>query len=265
MKVMKSGKDNRVIGNIVFDIKSDDVLTDQGKERFRKIFKMLTKEFVDMQYDRGQELIDFAKEKDLEFDDYILFPHKKGTALIRVGYYSRSKSKPDISPAIFFDSHDFLTGGTFSTGLFSDVHIIIEEGKNVFLYTRDIIPIHNLYLLWVMERLEKAYLDNNFEIKEVTFDSSYDRKRYELFNSLIPELNVALSINKSVRIDSLKIEEEGKELTMREYLIKNRIFKYINSDIEIVKACLLFGKPYNQVKKYVEKNGYCRNSFFAAI
>lgn len=253
MEIFYSERNEKSIHTINTTIKSEDVR--KNRERFNKILKMLSKEFIRMEYDKGQELLDFAKENNLEFSGYTLFPHKKGTALINIGHWG----KLEVKPAIFLQCYDFNKGGTFHTGHFSDIDFIVSSHfPYLFISTIDTLPIHNLYLVWIAKRLEEVFYDKSFEVKDVEYGYFLPQEDIDLFNTLLPEINEVMNRNAHIRIDQIIVKDIvlGKEIecNFKEYIINNNISKYDTYN-DAIKMCLKFGKPYETIRKHIKKYG----------
>lgn len=246
--------EGRYISSIKTNIKSKYIL--DRKFRFHNLLKKISEEFIEEQFYNGDKLLEYAKEKNIEVGDrYILLPHNKGNALVILSHYAIRGSKTiiQVKPFITVSTSNFINGWTYDTGSFSDVYCITDGyGLDTILFScRDTLIEHNLYIVWVLERFEKEFL------KEV--DSENDRLQGpilynpytdELFNELIPQIENSLNVNKSINIDRLTID--GKSL--KEYMKENKIFRYTNSDQDIFKICLKLGKPYKQVRSYIEKH-----------
>lgn len=259
MKLFFSNKNTRVIDTIVTNIKSEDILN--NKTRANKLLKMFSYEFLNMQYSNGIELLNFAKENNIpmtERDNYVLFNHSKGSAMINV-YLSYDMQ---ISPAIFYKTNNFINeGGYFSTGNFSDVDFVASSNTNFFfVVTTDTLPIHNLYLVWVIDKLEKTFYDDKFEIKDVDYSMSLSNYHKNLFDSLYDEIIKSTMRNKEKRIDSLVIKEliDGQEveMTVKQYIKYYTIYRNFCTNNTLLKMCIKYGKPYAHMKAYIRKYGF---------
>lgn len=250
MKVLYDEK-YKVIDYIKTEIPAVEVTN--NLDRLNALMVKLTNEFYDLELYNANKLIEYAKEKNIYLgNDYLLFKHSSGTAMLRAYSFGLKKEngyKTEINPAITISTGKFSTGWTFDTGLFADVYTVFERYEYFSISTRDTVPIHNLYLHWVMEKLEEQFLDKSIH---AGVDDTFYRDYKRLFDKLKPiciELDDYITRNKSLRIDGL-IENE---ISVKDYIKTNIRYKHVHSEIDVFKCCMIYGKPYDQVKKYINK------------
>lgn len=250
----KFENNTKVISCIKLNIKSMDIKN--NFEKYQKMMIQFTKDFLDEQFYNGDKLLEYAKKKNIEIgDSFIILKHDKGTALVNICSYS-TLSNVEVSAAINIDiCSNFLNGFSFNRGSFSDVYCILKN-EYIWFDCRDILIMHNLFLVWVFEKLEENfYTDYKFDIifKQSCNDQiyfyflDYDRNLFRKLNNLVKQ---KINVNKSIKINTLKVDG----LTILEYCKKNDMHRYLHLENDIFKICLLYGKPYKQVKKYIEKN-----------
>lgn len=245
---MKINFEHGCVSSIVTNISKKDVL--KRPVRFHNLMNKLTKEFVLEQLYNADRLIEFAKNKNIEIgDDFLLVNHESGIAMVNL---FKGCSDLTVNPSVSVYTNNFIHGWTFSTGHFSDVYVsfIYFGGENLWFHTRDTLLIHNLYLVWVLEKLEEQLLDDidkEGDVLELVYDNSNCR---DIIENIKNEILKTSEINKSKRINTLIVDGESVE----DYIRKNIKYRLICSDNEIFKICTKYGKPYSQVKKYLIKD-----------
>lgn len=247
------------VSSIITNIKSQDIMTKEGKNRYQNLMKFFSEKFVlDLEYNHGNELVEDAKKRGIDLSSAILIPHKTGTALCFGGYYFNRAS---FTPYINFDCHNFLAGWTFSTGHFADVTIYADNAFNGYLscVTTDCLPEHGFFLIWLFGQLEDTFYDNNFKTPEyekklnwcnqlaVEFERHEYEKQYQSLTDIYEDL---VSENKSRRVDRLSVNG----ITVIDYIKNHKIYKYAHSSNEIFNMSLFFKKPYEQLHKYLERS-----------
>lgn len=248
MEIFKSEKTG-VIDFIRTNISFDSFKNNTKK--FNSLMNKLTDEFLKMQLYNGEELLEYGKKNDIyDCSNHLLFKHSKGTALIRVLSFGITKDNgysTSVSPEISISTTNFLRGFSFNTGLFADVYLTGEYTGFLSFSTRDTIDIHNLYLHWVISKLEEQ-----FDSFEGTYEHPIHRdvfKILELTNPICLEFDECITKNKSKRIDLLVVD--GK--SVKEYIKEHIKYKYVHSEADIYKCCMIYKKPYNQIKSYLDK------------
>ena len=80
---MRINYDNKGrVSSIITDIKSKDILTKKGKERYQNMIKFFSENFImEKEYYEGDKLVEEAKNKGIDLSSAILIPHKDGVAL----------------------------------------------------------------------------------------------------------------------------------------------------------------------------------------
>lgn len=255
---VKKGNNNRILC-ISFDIKDAYYLKQdsQEKRRFTSMMHHFIEQFINMQKNNALDLVQYAEHYGCDISSGILIAHTKGMALCNISSYLKNKAAIRITPFISLSSGNLMNGFEFSRGM-SDVDIIIKDNEIEFHCT-DILLEHELFLMWIAEKMEHHWTDKSFYPKAPVWTDHNGREIVAYFNtederkfeSLIPLVSYQMSLNSSKRIETLTV----KNLTVKEYIHKNSLYKFCNSDNDIFKACLWFGKPYSQMRKYIEKNG----------
>lgn len=223
----------------------------KDKERFLQLLNVLADEFIKMELYEGDKLLKYGEDNDIyNGNSHLLFKHSNGTALIRAlsfGYKKENGYRTEISPAVKVSSPT-SSGWVFDTGAFADVYFLDGLHGELSLRTRDTLKIHNLFLHWVISELEKRFNDYklNDEYKPLNNDVL---AIYELTKPICLEFDEYISRNKSKRIDTLIVDD----VHIHSYIKDNIKYRYITSEEDIYKCAMIYGKPYNQIKKYLEK------------
>lgn len=241
---MKINKEYGVITSIKTNIKNEDI--QKNVERFKKLMSYLTQEFSKEQFYNGDKLLSYAKEKELEIgDDFIVFPHNEGVALINVANYYGNQI--DITPAISISTCNFVSGWTFERGPMSDVYVHAgHKEENLWIQGRDTMITHNLFMFWIMEKLEEYFYNDEIKLDDVR--EVNDRMvEILLFKKLVPEFEKEINLNSSKRINTLVVDG----LSVKDYVKKNDIKSVLCTENDIFKICYLFKKPKKQVKQYI--------------
>ena len=257
---MRINYDNKGrVSSIITDIKSKDILTKKGKERYQNMIKFFSENFImEKEYYEGDKLVEEAKNKGIDLSSAILIPHKDGVALCFGGYYNHNAR---FTPYINYDCHNFFAGWTFSIGCFADVTIYIDNyyfDGNLACVTKDCLPAHDFFLIWLFEQMEKYFYDKKFSVPSyekklnwqnqlmIEFEQFDYEKKYkgltEVYNQLVSE-------NRKKRVDTLKVNG----ITVKDYIKNNRIYRYAHSCNEIFRMARYFKKPYEQIHNYLEK------------
>lgn len=253
-------KNGRVdtISAIKTNIRSKDVQTKEGKLRYENMMKYFSEKFIlEMEYNKGDELIKEAAKKGIDLSSAVLIPHTDGVALCFGGYYSNGAT---FSPYINFDCHNFLSGWTFTTGHFADVTIYADYAFDGYLscVTTDCLPEHGFFLLWLFEQVENHFYDDSFKVPNYEKTLNWCNKLAVEFNRMdgdnkfqgLKEVYETLvSANQRKRVDTLKVNG----ISVKDYIRKNRIFRYAHSCNEIFNMSLFFKKPYKQLQDYLER------------
>lgn len=250
---------NGNVSSIVTNIKSEDIMKKEGKERYQNMMKFFSEQFVsEREYKEGDKLIQEAKDKNIDLSSAVLIPHDEGVALCFGGYYNH---KAKFTPYINFDCHNFFSGWTFSIGCFADVDIYVDSyyfGGMLACITKDCLPAHDFFLIWLFEKMEEHFYDKSFSVPSykqklnwqnklvVEFNRFEGEKKYENLSSVYELL---VSENKGKRVDLLKVNG----ISASDYIKKNRIYRYAHSSNDIFKMSLYFKKPYEQLHKYIER------------
>ena len=257
-------KRNNVISSIELNIKCVDMRKSENKERFVYLMQYFTRGFVnEMKLFKAKELLEFANTHGIKISERkeIIIEHEKGSSLCWVSNYS---NRTEVKPLIAVDSPNFLSQWTFTIGHFSDVSVHLDTiNEKVLITTIDTLPEHDIYLLWVLENVEKYFytteMFDDFSVKDGMNSNEFYPNGYYAYNDypnyafLIDIINERINKNKSIRIDTLR---NADGLTLKEYFAKNQIFKYCNTETMLFKMCLEYGKPYKQIRAYVEKYAY---------
>lgn len=246
-------------GNIIsfVETKIPVELFKSNKDSFDELMQKLTDEFIKLQLFKGNELLDYAKNNNIDIgESYILFKHKIGQSLMRARHNVstssyRIKKEPgyneEVGPLISVFTSCFRNGWTFDTGLFADVYIV-NNNDYICFSTRDTLPIHNLYIYWITEELGKRFSNYKYQ---GNYECLYinPAKLCQVTKPISKEFNSYISRNKTKRIDLLKCNGQ----TVADYIRTVIIYKYVHSDEKVYKGCMLFGKTYEQMKSYIEK------------
>ncbi len=249
---------NGRVSAIKTNIKSGDIMTKNGKERYQNMMKFFAEQFVlDLEYNHGDELVEEAKKKGIDLSRGILIPHKTGTALCFGGYYH---NKAEFTPYINFSCQNFFAGWTFSTGHFADVTIYADDSFDGYLscVTIDCLSEHDFFLLWLFEQMENHFYDKKFEVPQyekklnwmnkltVEFHQFDYEEHYKELSDVYEDL---VSENKGKRVDKLQVNG----ITVSDYIRNHKIYRYAHSCNEIFNMSLFFKKPYEQLHRYLEK------------
>lgn len=255
--------ENGGISSIKTSIKVKDVKTIEEKNRFLNLMRYFTEIFIqEMELNKAEELIEYAKKYNIDISTGIVIKHSKGAALCNISNFGIGKNKIQVTPFISLYSPSFLSGWTFSRGNMSDVNICAEDihfDGYVSLITRDTLYEHDLYLHWVISKVEETFytnfecktyeLENNcFLTKTIGYNQYDDYKLYEFLVEIVKNNTI---LNKKIRIDKLKVNG----LTAKEYIFNHKIWRFCHTENQLWKMCLFFNKPYEQVHKFVENNG----------
>lgn len=250
----KDGK----ISSIKTNIRSEDIKNEKGKNRFLNLMKYFTEYFItELELNQADKLIDYATKNNIDISNAFIISHSNGKALCNVYQYNKNI---EVKPFISLSSSDFLSGWTFETGNFSDVMIYTNDLFDGFvsLITKDTLYYHDLFLHWLMNNIENEFYTNNMYKNYVKEHNCWGKEvikyypieDYSKFLFLIPIVENIVNKNKSIRIDNLKIN--GKKAL--DYIKENKIFQYANTQNQLFHMCFYFGKPYDQVKKYIENH-----------
>lgn len=252
MQVNYSHRKQGKISSIQIDVKSKDVLTVKGRERFLNLMRYFVEYFInELELNQANYLLDYASMHNFDISNGIILKHPNGNALCTIAKYS----KLEVRPLISLDSTNLMFGWTFERGLFADINIYTDN-EYVLLIEKDSLYEQDLFLYWIMEKIEENFY-SNVVYQTYPIDTSSSKPKlgyrpyedsYPRYEKLVSIVEDILSVNKSVRIDKLVVDG----LTADEYIIKNRIYQYANSEQDLFKMCLYFKKPYNQVRKFVE-------------
>lgn len=240
-------------------IKSKDLVEEKGKDRLANLLRYYVESFIEKELNKANELNDYAKNIGVDISNAFIINHNNGEALCYVNQYSKDI---EVKPFISISSPNLLQGWTFETGHFSDVDIYLNDGSCLNDYMviscQDLLNEHTLFLHWVISHVEEDFYSTK-EVKSYEKTENYLKtlsvsyrpyNDYKKFCFLSKNVEDIVNKNKSIRMD--RLENDG--LSPLEYILKNHIFKYANSQNEIFKMCFYFGKPYNQVKNYIEKH-----------
>lgn len=250
----------RRVSYIKTSIKSEDLVDEKGRDKLANLLRYYVEEFItNLELYKADELISYAKENDIDISNAFVLEHKDGKALCNISQYI---NKITVKPFISIDSVDLLRGWTFETGHFSDVDIYLNVDSYNMEYMSvsctDVLSAHELFLHWVFSHLEKDFYSNKefktyektkncFNKNSITYYPYDDYRKFEFLSSIV---EVLVNKNKSIRMDRLNING----ITPLDYIKENHIFKYVNSESDIFKMCIYFGKPYKQVRTYIENH-----------
>lgn len=246
------------ISSIKVNIKCSDLKTEKGKDRFLNLMRYFTEYFIsELEFNQAETLVDYASNNNIDISNAFLVPHTKGTALCNISQFC---NKVTVRPFISLDCSNFLSGWTFEKGNFSDVTVYTDGqySDNVFIVARNTLYEQDLFLHWLMNNMEKEFYTNKIYKTYQKEDSVFDKKTigysfyesYEVFNTLVPIVEEIVNINRNIRIDRLVVN--GK--TIVDYIKEHKIYQYAHSQTELFHMCFFFGKPYKQVKKYVNNH-----------
>ena len=162
---MRINYDNKGrVSSIITDIKSKDILTKKGKERYQNMIKFFSENFImEKEYYEGDKLVEEAKNKGIDLSSAILIPHKDGVALCFGGYYNHNAR---FTPYINYDCHNFFAGWTFSIGCFADVTIYIDNyyfDGNLACVTK-IVFLHMIFSLFgYLSKWKNIFMIKSFQ------------------------------------------------------------------------------------------------------
>lgn len=239
------------ISSIKIDIKSQDIKNEKGKARFLNLMRYFTEYFIcELELNQANYLVDYANRHNIDISNAIVLNHPKGEALCYLAQYS----KLEVKPFITLSTSNFFSGWTFERGNFADVNIYCDN-EYVMLIEQDTLYEQDLFLYWLMEKMEETFYTNDvyqtYPLNQTSYKIGLDYHAYmdyPKYEFLVPIVEDLINENKNKKIHQLKING----ITANDYIIQNRIYQYCHSETELFKMCLFFKKPYNQVRKFVE-------------
>lgn len=247
MEIIYRKEKNKNIDFIRTDIKSKDILSEEGKNKFVKLMAYFTKKFIEeLEYENADEILNYAKNKGIELRNSFIVEYDNKKALVSLSYFA---GKIKIKPYLDITCNSFLKSWTFESGHFSDVKIFYDD-TYVCFSTIDTLKEHDVFLLWLIEHVQEAF-NKDIDLPDLCDGYHLAIEKLIEFQELVPYIEKIINENKNIRIDKLTFN--GKSID--NYISDRKIYKHFHTDASIFKLCFEFKKPFKQVEKYVNLHG----------